>query len=302
MDAMSVPQVKGRTTIILAVLSGLSFAFFWSLGFVVALHGIRKGLSPVDVVFHRLFWPGLVFLIFVSRSRFAEFRDLGMARSSLLAILGGPALLLFSYTGFLYTVLGHGAVIQPAASTLMALAFASIWLAERMTSVRYAGALAIVIGLMLLGAEAVLTIGRGGVLGDLSFAAAGTCWAAFGTLVRRWNVDSKRAMVTVNALGVVFYAPLHALVFGFDRMVAVGLFENLLQIVAQGVLAGPVSIYLYTFTAGVLGAGRATTFSTFVPVFTLLMGFFVLSEIPTAVQILGLVVALLGVRLVMARA
>ena len=60
------------------------------------------------------------------------------------------------------------------------------------------GALAIVAGLVVIGGEAVTTIGAHGVLGDLMFVVAGAFFATFGMLLRLWRIDAIRATVVVS--------------------------------------------------------------------------------------------------------
>ena len=98
----------------------------------------------------------------------------------------------------------------------------------------------------------------------------------------------------ISVLSLLIYAPLHALIFGFDNMIAVGWRENLLQIVAQGILSGPLATYLSAYAASVLGTGRGATFSALVPGFTILIGVVALGEMPTLIQLAGLGVVAIG--------
>ena len=60
----------------------------------------------------------------------------------------------------------------------------------------------IVVGLCVIGAEAIATIGAHGLLGDALFALAGLMFASFGTLLRRWRVPPMRATVAVSVLSM----------------------------------------------------------------------------------------------------
>ena len=53
---------------------------------------------------------------------------------------------------------------------------------------RVTGALVIVAGLVVIGGEAITTIGVHGVAGDLLFVLAGTFFATFGMFLRKWRV------------------------------------------------------------------------------------------------------------------
>ena len=59
-------------------------------------------------------------------------------------------------------------------------------------------------------------------------------------------------------------------------MIALGFWENLLQAMMQGLLAGPGAIYLFTRSVVLLGAGRAAVFPTLVPPCVLLIGWIAL--------------------------
>jgi drug/metabolite transporter (DMT)-like permease len=152
-----------------------------------------------------------------------------------------------------------------------------------------------------MGIDALINIGTHALVGDISFVAAGMCWATMLTILRLRNIDSVRATVIISVLSLLIYAPLHALIFGFDNMIAVGWRENLLQIVAQGILSGPLATYLSAYAASVLGTGRGATFSVLVPGFTILIGVVALGEMPTLIQLAGLGVVAIGFRLVMTR-
>ena len=86
----------------------------------------------------------------------------------------------------------------------------------------------------MFGAESLTTIGSHGVGGDLLFATAGVFWAMFGILLRYWRVSGTRAIAAVGALSVLVFAPLHALLVGYDGILRMSLAENLLQVVVQG--------------------------------------------------------------------
>ena len=276
------------------LLCGLGAAVCWAVGFVAARHGVTVGMSPLLIAVDRFVWPGLVLLAVLARDGFADLRLLGWWRAIVLTLFGGVPLALLSYAGFLFVPLGHGGVIQPSCASLGGLILASLVLKEPLPPRRIAGALAIVIGLCIIGAEALKTMGAHGLIGDLMFAAAGCSFAIFGMLLRLWNVEPLRATAVTSILSLV---TLPALFFEFDDMVRVGLAENLLQIVVQGAFAGAGAIYLFTRGVVLLGAGRAALFPALVPPFTLLVGFLAIGAVPSFSQLAGLAVVVIGFRL-----
>jgi drug/metabolite transporter (DMT)-like permease len=121
-------------------------------------------------------------------------------------------------------------------------------------------------------------------------------FASFGMLLRKWQVPPMRAAVVVSVVSLVIL-PIYWAAVGFDRIIAMGVWENLLQVVFQGFMAGPGAIYLFTRSIVMLGAGRAAVFPTLVPPFVLLIGWLALGIVPTAFQLIGLLIVLLGFRL-----
>ncbi len=286
----------GPSAVAVGIGCGAGAAVFWAAGFVAARHGIAIGLSPADMALHRYVWAGLALLPFLRGNARSELRAVGVFRAIVLTLLGGPLLAMTSYAGFLFVPLGHGAVIQPSSAALIGLLLATIVLKEPLSMARAMGALIIVAGLCVIGGEAITTIGTHGLFGDLMFVATGTSWATFGMLLRLWQITAIRSVGIVSVLALVD-VPIHAWLFGFDHMIAAGVWENLLQAVVQGVFAGPGAIYLFTHSVGLLGAGRAAVFPSLVPGMTLLVGFVVLGEVPTLLQILGFAIVLVGFRL-----
>jgi drug/metabolite transporter (DMT)-like permease len=276
---------------------GTGAALFWAVGFVAARHGITAGFSPVDIVFHRFVWAGLVFLPVIARHGLRDLGGVGFAKGVVLTLFGGPPLALFSYAGFLFVPLAHGGVIQPSCAALAGLVLASVVLKEKLSIGRVLGAAVIVAGLAVIGADALATIGTHGLVGDLSFVTAGTMFAVFATLLRRWRIAPMHAVAVTSVLSLVDL-PLHWLVFGFERMMALGVVENFVQLLAQGLFAGVGATYLFTRSVVLLGAGRAAVFPSLVPGFTLLIGFVVLGEVPSLAQLAGFAIVLIGFRLV----
>jgi drug/metabolite transporter (DMT)-like permease len=276
------------------VLCGAGAAASWAAGFVAARHGVLIGLAPADIALHRFVWAGLLLLPMVWRAGLSDLGGIRWGRALTIFMLAGPVQAFLSATGFLLAPLGHGAVIQPGTSALGGLLLATVILREPLRARRLAGAAAIVCGLLLLGGEAVATIRAHGVAGDLAFFVGGVFWAVFATVLRLWDIRAQRAAIVISVLSLALYAPLHGLAFGYGRMIAAGLWENLLQAAVQGGLAGALAIHMFARAVLLLGAGRASAFPAMVPPTTLLIGLVALGEVPSLVQLAGLAVVLVG--------
>jgi drug/metabolite transporter (DMT)-like permease len=282
--------------LVAGIACGVGAALMWAAGFVAAQHGIAIGLTPFDLMFHRYVWAGFAFLPSVVSHGLRDLDGVGWGRGIALAVLGGPGLAVVSASGFLLVPLGHGSVIQPSCAALAGMFLAAAVLKEQLPRARFYGALIIVMGLAVIGGEALATIGTHGLLGDFAFVTAGVMFAFFAMLLRLWRVYPMRATAVVSVL-TLGYIAVHAAVFGFGTMINAGLAENALQAVAQGVFSGPTAIYLFARSVELLGASRAAVFPSLVPGFTLLVGYLAIGEVPTLAQIAGFAAVLLGFRL-----
>ncbi len=293
-------STPGTGDLILGVACGVGAATFWACGLVAARHGIAAGLSPFDIAFHRYAWAGLVFLPGVLLKGVRKLGGVGWGRGLLFMVLSGPVQASVSASGFLLAPLAHGGVIQPTATVVTGLLLATFLLGEKQPATRVCGVITMIAGILVIGSEAVASIGMHGLLGDAVFALGGALFATFGMLLRLWRIMPARATAVISAL-TLLYVPVHAAVFGFGRMIAAGWLDNLLQIVTQGVFSGPAATYLFARSVVLLGASRATVFPSLVPGMTLLVGFVALGEAPNMLQLAGLVVVLVGFRLTQMR-
>jgi drug/metabolite transporter (DMT)-like permease len=283
-------------SVAIGIACGTGAAVFWAAGFVAARHGIDIGFSPADLTFHRCFWAGVVLLPLALRNGIGDLNGIGWGRGIVLTFFGGPGIAFVSYSGFPLVPLGHGGIIQPSTAAVLGLVLATVVLHERLPAKRVTGALVIVAGLTVIGGEALATIGVHGVAGDLLFVLAGTFFATFGMFLRKWRVAPTRAMIVTSTVSLAIL-PVYGVLVGFSRMIALGLWENVLQAVMQGLLAGPGAIYLFTRSVVLLGAGRAAVFPTLVPPCVLLIGWLALGEAPSLWQLIGLAIVLIGFRL-----
>jgi len=291
--AEALAQKSDATPGLLGVACGLGAALFWALGFVATRHGLKVGFTPADLLMHRFLWSGLVFLPFVLRAGLGDLCGIGWGRGLVLMVLGGPVMSIISYAGFLFVPLGHGSVIQPSCATLGGLFFAAVLLKERISFSRFFGAIVIVGGLGVIGAESIGHIGSSGVQGDLIFVLTGFMFAGFGALLRYWRVSAFSAATVISVLSLSLF-PVYAAFGGLGRVAAIGFAENALQALGQGILAGPGAMYLFVFSIQRLGVARAAVFPAIVPALTLLVGWLLLGESPTALQATGLVTVLSG--------
>jgi drug/metabolite transporter (DMT)-like permease len=294
MDSPQSPPATVKHAAALGVACGAGSALFWAFGFVAAKHGVEAGMSPLLLSLHRFIWPGLALFPVLARDGLGDLGGLGWRRGVLLTAFGGLPLALWSYFGYVYVPLGHGAIIQPSCAAVGGLFLARLVVKEALPRRRIVGALTIVLGLVVIGSEALRTMGHQGLLGDLLFVAAGSSFAVFGMLLRLWRVPPMHAAAVTSVLSLV---GLPILFFSYGNLVTAGIWENLLQAVVQGIFAGPAAIYLFTRAVVLLGAGRAALYPSLVPPFSLIVGFLAMGVLPSIWQLIGLSVVVIGFRL-----
>nr|MCU0921884.1 DMT family transporter [Burkholderiaceae bacterium] len=172
----------------------------------------------------------------------------------------------------------------------------SAWLAHQpLTRESLIGAAFVLLGLLFMGGDSLLHgEGRATLLGDLLFAVAGLCWGLFGTLSRRWQVDPLRVTVVVVVLSFLIFAPPYLMLADLGRLADAGVGMLSMQLLAQGLGAGLVAVLAYSRAAALLGSGRAAFFGAMVPGAASLLAIPVLGEVPTLLQVLGIVSVVCG--------
>jgi drug/metabolite transporter (DMT)-like permease len=274
---------------------GLLAAGIWACYTVLARLGVKAGLGADDLTLLR-FAPGALLLLpWMWRWGWRDLAGIGWRRGCMLALLAGPGFSLLFMSGFVFAPLAHGAVIAPAAQMVTGLA-ASAWLARQPVSREsLLGAAGVLLGLVFMGGDSLLHgEGRATLFGDLLFALAGACWGLFGALSRRWQVDPVRVTAVVLVLSLLSFAPPYLLLTGGAGLRDAGAGMVALQVLAQGLGAGLVAMLAYNRAAALLGAGRAGFFGALVPGAASLLAIPVLGEVPTLLQLLGIVSVVAG--------
>ncbi len=277
------------------LLWGLLAATIWANYTVLARLGVKAGLSPGDLTLLR-FAPGALLMVpLMWRWGWRDLAGIGWRRGVILTLLAGPGFSLLFMTGFTLAPLAHGAVIAPAFQLLTGLVLSALIAHQGFTRDSLFGAAFVVIGLAFMGGDS-LSQREGGLtlLGDLLFATAGICWGTFGALSRRWEVDPLRVTTVVVVLSCLMFAPVFAVVADFDRLASAGVGMLMMQIVAQGLGAGLLAVLAFSRAVELLGSGRAAFFGALVPGAASLLAIPVLGEVPSTLQILGILAVVTG--------
>src|SRR5213079_3360171 len=90
------------------------------------------------------------------------------------------------------------------------------------------------------------------------------------------------------------YVSVHLVVVGAAPLLQAPRGEVILQAVYQGIGVAIAALVLYFFAIRILGASVASLFMPLTPVFGVLLGVPILGEVPSPVQLLGMLAASIG--------
>ncbi len=278
--ALDQPETKG-------IAFGLAAAAIWGAYLAMAKAGVSAGLAPSDIAFIRYGVAGLIMLPWLAVHGLRNCGGVGWGRAIILALLVGPLFILIGVGGYRFAPLAHGAVMQPAALTILSIVLAAAVLKDRPTVARLIGIAGMLAGLAIIAGPGLLKGGSLTPLGDAMFIVAGAMWAVFTLLTRLWKVAPLPATAAVSVLSAAVYAPGFIAIEGFDRLAQAAPSMLLAQILVQGVLSGVVAVIAFTKAAALIGTARAAVFPAMVPAVAILLGVPIAGEIPTALQLVG---------------
>lgn len=292
-DLVTRPRaLSSRARTALAVAAAVAAMLLYGGQFVLSRWSIQRSLSLWDLGTLRFLTAGLLCLPFALRGGAGG--GVGPGRLLVLTLAAGAPYTLIMYAGLSLAPAAHGAVIIPGATPVVSALLAWAWFGERPWRARVGGLAAIVVGLALVGSPGFRVGGGSSAwLGDALFVAAGVLWGLYTVCARLWRVDPLRATAAVWALSLA-YVPIYAVVAGPTRLLGAPRGEVIFQALYQGVGVAICALVLYSFAIRALGATVAALFMPLTPVFGVLLGVPILGEVPSAVQVLGILAVIGG--------
>lgn len=281
--------MEGRHTMLAGAAAAAAVVVLFSAFTLVSRLGTLDALRAWDLAALRFGVGGMLLLPVLMRRRLA---GLSLGRAALLSFFGGLGFALLAYAGFARAPAAHGAVflhgMLPAFGTLAGV----LWLGERPSARRLAGAGLILAGVAALGLDTAAGTGTV-LLGDACLVGASACWSVYGVLIRRYRVDALSAAAIVTPLSMAAYLPVYFLALDPQLgQVAAGTLAA--QAVFQGVLIAIASLLAYTLAVSLLGATETAVATAAVPCLTTVAAILLLGEMPGAATWAGVGIASLG--------
>jgi drug/metabolite transporter (DMT)-like permease len=274
------------------LLMGLIAALIWGGQAVFARTGVLQGFGTFDLAALRYGAAALVLAPFAWTAR-REILTMGPGRLLALAATGGaPNALLFIWA-MQYAPASHGGSIAPTTVAIMGVVLAIPLLGEWPTRGRTVALAVIAAGVLLIGWDGLAGAHPGAWRGDLILVAAGSTWAAFTLLLRRWRVPALPATATIAMISAAAVVP-PWWIAGAGAVPFLPWEWAVWQGFGQGVLSSVVATLLYARAVERLGGPRAASVAAMVPVCTLALAGTLLGEHIGLLQLAGVALAVGG--------
>lgn len=281
-------------TVLLYVTVALCWGGSWTAGKLAV-----ASVPPIELGTMRFALAGLIMLA-IARATGAS---LGLARwklllvASIFGIFGYNALV---FVGLTLAPASDGALIVPTLNPVLTVFFAT-FLGERLTRNKLAGVACATVGatVVIASAQTGAALSSQRLVGDLLMLGGAACWSVYATLGTITTRSGSPLGVTAVAslAGAAMLFPFGFLEHGYQDVPSWPQ-SAWLDVAYLAVFATIVGFVLFYYAVRRFGAGLASMVSYLVPVVALVLAVFLLNERPTAPEIVGGAIILLGVRLV----
>ncbi|SDC40209.1 DMT family transporter [Williamwhitmania taraxaci] len=169
---------------------------------------------------------------------------------------------------------------------------------ERLTWVNFAGIILSILGVLLVLVSKDLTLVASPLGIGLMFMAV-MATIGYGVVIKRLTKSYNIFTITTyqNSIGSLFFIPLF-FSLEFDHFMAVPFtFDEFLLAMLMTIFASTLAFLLFGYAIKHLGINKASIFNNAIPVITAIVAFFVLGEMLTPIQLLGMGVVIGGVLL-----
>lgn len=285
-----------RFRMLAGIAVGLLAASIGALYTVFARWGITHGLKSPDLTVLRFGVAGVLTLPVLLLTWRQDAAGL-VARWRawiLVALLAGAPFGLLMFGALQFAPTSHAAVFPFAAMSVMGMVLSAFVLGESLGARKLAGIAVVLVGLVLLsGVDAASFTARAAV-GDAMFLTAGTLWAGFGIVLRKYRLNPLLATAVISLSALLTYVPAYLLLVGPSRLTQAAPLVFWTEVLVQGVIAGAGTVFTYAKVVAMLGSARAAVFPALAPGLAALLAWPVLGHVPVAAEAAGLIVAMSG--------
>lgn len=268
--------------------------FIWGSSFI-ALKSAMADLGEFTVIFLRMLIASCCFLYFIKGFLKYEFTKNDIKYILLLALFEPCLYFIFEAKALLYTSASQAGMITSLMPLITAMS-AGYFLKEIVSRQLIFGSLIAMIGAVWLSVQATTTVSAPNpMLGNFLELCAMVCGAGY-TIVTRYLVEKYSALfiTAIQAfIGAIFFFPFFLYEISFTTMNFT--IEALSWILYLGVVVTLGGYGLYNFALTKLEASKAAMFVNLIPIFTLILAFFILGEELSPEELIACATILSGV-------
>lgn len=294
-EAASATGVGETGAVALGTFWALLTVVIWSAWPSYTRLSVTTTLSAPDLVALRYSVGGLLLLPVLIRCA-RRISPQGWREGLVLAFLQGAPLAMLVTAGLRFAPAGHMAALSPGLLPLFAASISFVFFNERLSGARVFGLALITLGALALVFASIGFLAGAAWRGDILFICAGLMGATYAVRMRRSGLSAIEGAALIGVYSMLFYLPFYTWQWlPSSNLFTVGRGELLFQAFYQGVLMGAVSLFSLSRAIVALGAVRATAFISLVPVFGCLLGWVILGEVPSVLEVAAIVSVSIGV-------
>ena len=278
----------------IGILSLIFAMFIWASSFI-ALKAAMEDLGPFTVIFLRMFIASLCFVYFIKSFLKYKFSKKDIKFILLLALFEPCLYFIFESKALQLTSASQAGMITSLMPIITAMA-AGYFLKEIITKQLILGSLIAMSGAIWLSLQGATTLSSPNpLLGNFLEFLAMICGAGY-TITARYLSDNYSALfiTAIQAfIGVIFFAPLF--VYEYFTIPLNITMNSFLWVFYLGVVVTLAGYGLYNYALTKIKASKAAVFVYLIPVFTLILAYFVLDEKLSISEFIACFVILFGV-------
>ena len=278
----------------IGILSLIFAMFIWASSFI-ALKAAMEDLGPFTVIFLRMIIASLCFVYFIKSFMKYKFSKKDLKFILLLALFEPCLYFIFESKALQLTSASQAGMITSLMPIITAMA-AGYFLKEIISKQLILGSLIAMSGAIWLSLQGATTISSPNpLLGNFLELLAMICGAGY-TITARYLSDKYSALfiTAIQAfIGAIFFTPLF--VYEYFTIPLNITMNSFLWVLYLGVVVTLAGYGLYNYALTKIQASKAAMFVYLIPVFTLILAYFILDEKLSVLEFIACIVILFGV-------
>jgi|TARA_B110000263_G_scaffold196195_1_gene174706 drug/metabolite transporter (DMT)-like permease len=281
---------------------GLAVPFIWGAWIVTSRFGVTQSMTAYDITALRVGVGSLIVLPIMLKYGFS---GLSLYRGFIISIGAGAPFALASFTGMAIAPVAHAGVFTNGSLPIFTAIFGFFWLSEKPGYKRIFAIATLVLGGVILASESVTqAYVASQFFGDLLLILAGAIFALYLTTLRKWQPEIIQTIVVVPVISAVIYLPIWLFFLPSDLLHG-NTFppwqEFALQAGFQGAIASVLVVILLTKATKSISPTTIAVFLSAAPALAVILGVFILYELPTKLEWIGLTITTIGMLLAIDR-